>query len=149
MRDGWHQAVPAVVAYNEPMYSGMSREKRTRLPLPSHMPPSQVPPDRHTHTIERERRTSSVASVEPARQRPARFWCINASLIAILLSIWLAVSLLPPFFARDLTFTFIGWPFSFWMTAYGAPLTFLVIVAIYAVVMNRVDAGDPSDDERR
>ncbi len=148
MRDGWHQAVPAVVAYNEPMYSGMSRDKRTSLPLPSHMPPSHTPPDRHTPIIKRALRTSSVIDAEDAPRRSARFWCINAIVIATLLSIWAVVWFIPPCFARDFTFSFFGWPFSFWMTAYGAPLTFLVIVAIYAAVMNRVDASDPADDER-
>jgi len=148
MRDGWHQAVPAVVAYNEPMYSGMTREKRTSLSSPSHMPPSHLPPDRHRLNIERATRTSSVVDAKAAPLRSARFWCINGIVIAVLLSIWAAVSLLAPFFARDVTFNFLGWPFSFWMTAYGAPLTFLVIVAIYAAIMNRVDAGDPAGDER-
>lgn len=77
-----------------------------------------------------------------------RYWRRNLVLIAILVGCWAALTFLPAFFARELRFDFIGWPFSFWMAAYGAPLLYLVLIGIYARVMNRADEEARRDDER-
>ena len=42
-------------------------------------------------------------------------------------------------FARDLTFTFFGWPFSFWGAAQGALIVYVLIIWFYAAYMNRLD----------
>ncbi|MCH4589900.1 DUF4212 domain-containing protein, partial [Achromobacter xylosoxidans] len=52
-------------------------------------------------------------------------------------------------FARGLSFDFIGWPFSFWMAAYGAPLAYLIIICIYARIMNRADQRGEEAKESR
>ncbi|MBB1628175.1 DUF4212 domain-containing protein [Achromobacter sp. UMC71] len=70
---------------------------------------------------------------------PTPYWRRNVWLIALLLVVWAALTFIPSYFARSLSFDFIGWPFSFWMAAYGAPLAYLIIIAIYARVMNRAD----------
>ncbi|WMD18260.1 DUF4212 domain-containing protein [Achromobacter seleniivolatilans] len=67
------------------------------------------------------------------------YWRRNLRLILLLLVVWAALTFIPSFFARSLNFDFIGWPFSFWMAAYGAPLAYLIIIAVYARVMNRAD----------
>ncbi|MBV7481740.1 DUF4212 domain-containing protein [Bordetella sp. BOR01] len=84
-------------------------------------------------------------STSPAAKR---YWRRNLFLIAILTTCWAALTFLPAFFARELMFDFIGWPFSFWMAAYGAPLSYLVLIGIYARLMNRADARARRDDER-
>ena len=38
----------------------------------------------------------------------------------MLLAIWFVVTFVVAYFARDLTFNFFGWPFSFWVAAQGA-----------------------------
>lgn len=87
-------------------------------------------------------------SQEPKSCVMRRYWRRNVMLIGVLVTCWLAVTLIPAYFARELTFDFIGWPFSFWMAAYGAPLCYLVLIGIYARVMNRADDQASRDDER-
>ncbi|CAP41908.1 DUF4212 domain-containing protein [Bordetella petrii] len=77
-----------------------------------------------------------------------RYWRRNLALIAVLTACWAALTFLPAFFARELMFDFIGWPFSFWMAAYGAPLSYLALIAIYARLMNRADRRARRDGER-
>lgn len=45
------------------------------------------------------------------------------------------------FYARDWVVPLPGWggPFSYWLAAQGAVLLFILIVAFYATVMNRLD----------
>ena len=43
------------------------------------------------------------------------------------------------FLARDLTFNFFGWPFSFWMGGQGALVVYVVIIWYYARYMNKLD----------
>lgn len=94
----------------------------------------------------------------PSESAPTPYWRRNLRLIALLLVVWAALTFVPAFFARSLTFNFIGWPFAFWMAAYGAPLAYLIIIAIFARTMNRADeravagaeaGADPGFDTRR
>jgi putative solute:sodium symporter small subunit len=64
-----------------------------------------------------------------------------------LVAAWAALTFVPAYFARDLVFDFGGWPFAFWMAAYGAPLAYLVIIVIYAWTMGRAGASG-ADEER-
>jgi putative solute:sodium symporter small subunit len=70
------------------------------------------------------------------------YWARNARLILSLLVLWAVLTFVPSYFAARLTFSFLGWPFSYWMAAYGAPLAYLLIIVAYARIMNRVDAQD-------
>jgi len=67
------------------------------------------------------------------------YWQRNLKITAILLAIWFLVTFGVAFFARDLTFNFFGWPFSFWVGGQGALLVYLVVVAYYAHHMNKLD----------
>lgn len=58
-----------------------------------------------------------------------------------LLSLWALVSFVCCFYARDLQFMVVGWPFNYWMAAQGAVLVFIVIVTVYAWGMNRIEAS--------
>lgn len=69
----------------------------------------------------------------------APLWGRNVRLIVALLAAWAALTFLPAYFARNLLFPFLGWPFSYWMAAYGAPLAYLAIVVAYARIMNGAD----------
>ncbi|MCY1527675.1 putative solute:sodium symporter small subunit [compost metagenome] len=90
-----------------------------------------------------ESRLSSPQSVPPP------YWRRNLRLIVLMLAVWAALTFVPSYFARGLTFDFIGWPFAFWMAAYGAPLAYLIIIAIYARVMNRADERAETTGESR
>jgi putative solute:sodium symporter small subunit len=87
-----------------------------------------------------------MAPVSAQRQR---YWRRNLQLTAGLLLVWFLVSFGVTFFARELSFSFFGWPFSYWVGAQGAILVYLGIVALYAQVMDRLDrahgAAEDSD----
>ncbi len=61
---------------------------------------------------------------------------------AVLLLVMFLVSFGACFFARELSFTVLGWPLHFWIAAQGGVLVFIAIVALYAWVMARLDARD-------
>ncbi len=67
------------------------------------------------------------------------YWRKNLRVTAILLGIWFVVTYGTAYFARDLSFTMAGWPFSFWVAAQGALLVYLAIIAFYAHYMNKLD----------
>jgi len=68
-------------------------------------------------------------------------------LTAVLLSIWLFVNFVLPFFARDLSFSVWGWPLHFWLSAQGSLLVFLAIVTVYAWLVNRWEAQFEAESE--
>ena len=68
-----------------------------------------------------------------------RYWSKNLRITAILLSIWFVVTYVVAYFARDLSFNFFGWPFSFWMGAQGSLVIYVAIIWYYAHYMNKLD----------
>jgi putative solute:sodium symporter small subunit len=68
-----------------------------------------------------------------------RHWRSNLRLTGALTVIWFGVSFGVAYFARELSFSFFGWPFSFWVAAQGALWVYLGIVVVYARRMNRLD----------
>ncbi len=77
-----------------------------------------------------------------ARGRGARYWRENLRILSILLAIWFAVSfvcgmlLVEPLNA----FRLAGFPLGFWFAQQGAIYIFIVIIWIYALLMDRLDA---------
>lgn len=69
----------------------------------------------------------------------ARYWRNNLAVTAVLLAVWFCVTFVVSYFARELSFTFFGWPFSFWVAAQGALIVYVLIVGGYAWFMNRAD----------
>lgn len=67
------------------------------------------------------------------------YWRKNLRITSILLAIWFVVTFVVAFFARDLSFNFFGWPFSFWVGAQGALVVYVCIIGFYARYMNRLD----------
>ncbi|HSM20980.1 MAG TPA: DUF4212 domain-containing protein [Rubrivivax sp.] len=71
-----------------------------------------------------------------------RFWLQTRRLTVGLLVVWLAVSLLVPWFARDLNhWQAFGFPLGFWLAAEGALLVYLAIIVAYVVAMDRLEAA--------
>ena len=68
-----------------------------------------------------------------------RYWRKNLNLTAVLLALWFVVTFVVSFFARDLNFTFFGWPFSFWMASQGSLVIYVAIIWFYAHKMNQLD----------
>jgi putative solute:sodium symporter small subunit len=73
-----------------------------------------------------------------SRQRS--YWRKNQQVIAGLLAIWFVITFVVSYFARELSFNFFGWPFSFWMGAQGALLVYGAIIWWYARYMDKLDA---------
>jgi putative solute:sodium symporter small subunit len=76
-----------------------------------------------------------------------RHWRRTLRLTVALLAVWFVASFGVTWFARDLTFDFLGWPFSFWFGAQGALLVYLGLVALYARRMRRLDREHGVDED--
>ncbi len=72
-------------------------------------------------------------------ERHRQYWSKNLRITGILLAIWFVMTFVVGFYARDLNFTFFGWPFSFWVGAQGALVVYVIIIGFYARYMNRLD----------
>ena len=77
-----------------------------------------------------------------------RYWLRTRRITAWLMVVWLVVTFVVAYFARELSFAFFGWPFSWWVAAQGALVVYVLIVAAYARCMNRLDRehGVAEDD---
>ena len=80
-------------------------------------------------------------------ERHRQYWAANLRITGILLAIWFFVTFVLGYFARDLNFTFFGWPFSFWVAAQGAPVAYCLIIWFYAGYMNRLDQKFGAQDD--
>lgn len=83
------------------------------------------------------------------RASPASdYWRRNLRLTGALLALWFLVTFGVGYFARELSFSFFGWPFSFWVASQGALIVYLLIVVGYAWIMRREDeAAAPTQPE--
>jgi putative solute:sodium symporter small subunit len=72
-------------------------------------------------------------------ERHHQYWRTNLKVTSAMLVIWFVVTFVIGYFARDLSFTFFGWPFSFWVGAQGALIVYCVIIWYYARFMNKLD----------
>jgi putative solute:sodium symporter small subunit len=72
-------------------------------------------------------------------ERHRQYWQKNLRITGILLAIWFVVTFIVGYWARDLNFTFFGWPFSVWMGGQGALIVYCVIIWYYARYMNKLD----------
>jgi putative solute:sodium symporter small subunit len=82
-------------------------------------------------------------------ERHRQYWSANLRITGILLFLWFFVTFVIGYYARDLTFSFFGWPFSFWVGAQGALIVYCLIIWFYARYMNNLDNqhGVQEDEE--
>ena len=73
---------------------------------------------------------------------PRRHWRANLRVVAILLAIWFGVSFgLGILFVEPLNRVWIaGFPLGFWFSQQGSIYVFIVLILVYAIWMDRVDA---------
>lgn len=70
-----------------------------------------------------------------------KLWSATTWLTGVLLLAWVLVSVLGPWFARDLNaWQFFGFPLGFWLVGQGALLAYLLIIVIYIVRMEAIEA---------
>ena len=72
-------------------------------------------------------------------ERQREYWRKNLRITAVLMVIWFLVTFGVGYFARELNFTFFGWPFSFWVGGQGALIVYVLMIWYYARTMNRLD----------
>jgi putative solute:sodium symporter small subunit len=85
------------------------------------------------------------------RSNAARaYWRANKILIAVLLAVWALVShVFAIFLARPLSAVDVGGvPMSFWWAQQGSMVVFVVLIFVYAVVMDRLDERYDVHEER-
>ena len=68
-----------------------------------------------------------------------QYWKKTLRITTLLLAIWFVVTFVVGYAARDLNFTFFGWPFSFWVGGQGALVVYVLIIGYYAHYMNNLD----------
>lgn len=75
------------------------------------------------------------------REQAQAYWKANIRLILILLSIWFVVSyLFGILLAEPLYTVYIGQiPMSFWFAQQGSIYVFVILILVYAVMMDRLD----------
>lgn len=62
------------------------------------------------------------------------------NLTAVLFCLWLLTIAVPTFYARELSQSWPGWPLHYWISAQGALLVFVILVAVYAGLVNHWEA---------
>ncbi|HEX2010464.1 MAG TPA: DUF4212 domain-containing protein [Roseateles sp.] len=75
------------------------------------------------------------------------YWRRNRRLTLLLLLLWTGITFGVSFFARELSFSFFGWPFSFWVASQGALIVYCLIIWYYAWAMDRLDREHGAQDE--
>lgn len=70
-----------------------------------------------------------------------RYWKRNVSLVMSLLAVWAVVGyLLAIILAPALNnYQFLGGPLGFWIAQNGAIYVFVLLILVYAILMNRMD----------
>ena len=71
----------------------------------------------------------------------ALYWRANLKVLMVLMIIWFIASFGLSILAVDWLdqFYFMGFPLGFWMAQQGSIVAFLLIIAIYVFLMNRLD----------
>lgn len=77
---------------------------------------------------------------ENSAARRVEYWRRTLRVTAILMAIWFVVTYVVIWFAVPLNqFTFLGFPFAFYMGAQGALIVYVALIVFYAWYMNRLD----------
>lgn len=75
--------------------------------------------------------------------RAQQYWKANLRILAVLMSIWALVSYgASILFVEQLNAVHLpgtGFPLGFWFAQQGSIYTFVAIIAVYVVLMNRLD----------
>jgi putative solute:sodium symporter small subunit len=68
------------------------------------------------------------------------YWRKNLVITAILMVIWFIATFVEAWYARELnSYTFLGFPLGFYMSAQGSLIIYVVIIWFYARYMNQLD----------
>ncbi len=78
--------------------------------------------------------------IERDGDRAQAYWRANLTLIVILLVIWFLASYAHPPFAKAVNNVTIltGFPLGYWLASQGSITLFVILIFVYALVMNNV-----------
>lgn len=74
-------------------------------------------------------------------------WRATLRLTALLLVAWFGVTFVVGWYARELDFPVLGWPFSFWVASQGGLAVYVAIAWIHALRMEKLDAEFDVDED--
>ncbi len=106
-------------------------------------PPSPSPPSGESAEAVDVRDPRVAAAI-------ARYWRKNVRIMAVLLVVWATAGLgCGVLFADVLNrFSLGGFPLGFWFAQQGSILVFVVLILIYALLLNRLDAEHHEELEK-
>ncbi len=93
----------------------------------------------------------AVQQVDPAvAEATRRYWRANVAVMTVLLAVWAFVGLGCGILWADWLnqWAIGGVPLGFWFAQQGSIATFVVLILVYAVTMNRLDARHHRDLEK-
>jgi len=79
-------------------------------------------------------------------ERVRRRWRSCLRITTALMAIGCGVTFGIAYFARELSFSVLGWPLSFWVASQGALVMYLALVCFYAWAMRRLDDRFGADE---
>ena len=78
------------------------------------------------------------------------YWRQTKRLTSALLFVWCVLTFSVLFFARELaSLQFFGWPFSFYMTAQGLTLIYVLILGIFSFYSHRIEESKNHDNANK
>lgn len=73
------------------------------------------------------------------QDKRSAYWSRNLRMTGWILAVWFVVTYVIGYFARELNFSFFGWPFAFWVGAQGALVVYVALIWYYARAMRNLD----------
>ncbi len=92
----------------------------------------------------------SEKTTQEASRRAAEYWRANLKILGVLLGLWfvsgcvLSVLLVEPLNEVKVA----GFPLGFWFAQQGTIYVFIVLILIYAILMERLDRKFESEEEK-
>ena len=82
------------------------------------------------------------------RQQQKRYWQKTLGLTGALLIIWFLVTFIVPYYSVWLNeWMFLGFPLGYFLVAKGSLFIYIVLIAVYALLMNRLDRQFGVDEQ--
>ena len=89
-----------------------------------------------------------MPDLSPLRLQQKRYWQKTLWLTGTLLVIWFLVSFAAPFFSVFLNeWIFLGLPLGYFIAAQGSLIIYIVLIGLYAYLMNRLDRQFGVDEQ--
>ncbi|MEN9901911.1 MAG: hypothetical protein RL651_575 [Pseudomonadota bacterium] len=89
-----------------------------------------------------------MSDMTPLRLQQKRYWQKTLWLTGLLLAVWFLVTFVATFFSAALNhLTFLDLPLGYFMAAQGSLIVYIVLIALYAFLMNRLDRQFGVDEQ--